>query len=93
MEGRKERKWQILGEKEKGRKKRTEEKEQLEEGKRASSLKSCISLCFLVPRSLFFVVVQLPGRVQLFTTQWAAAHQASLSLPISWSLEIDSSRL
>ena len=32
------------------------------------------------------VVVQSPGHVQLFTTPWTAAHQASLSLTISWSL-------
>ena len=29
---------------------------------------------------------QLPSRVQLFVTQWTAAHQASLSFTISWSL-------
>ena len=33
-----------------------------------------------------FVIVQLPSRVQLFATPWAAAHQASLSFPISQSL-------
>ena len=32
------------------------------------------------------VVVQSLGHVQLFVTPWAAAHQASLSLTISWSL-------
>ena len=32
------------------------------------------------------VVVQLPSRVQLFTTPWTAACQAFLSLTISWSL-------
>ena len=32
------------------------------------------------------VVVQSPSHVQLFKTPWAAAHQASLSLTISWSL-------
>ena len=31
-------------------------------------------------------VVQSPSCVRLFTTPWAAAHQASLSLTISWSL-------
>ena len=31
-------------------------------------------------------VVQLPSHVQLFTTPWTAARQASLSLTISWSL-------
>ena len=31
-------------------------------------------------------VVQLPSHVLLFTTPWIAAHQASLSLTISWSL-------
>ena len=34
----------------------------------------------------FIVVVQLPSHVQLFATPWTAAHQASLSLSISWSL-------
>nr|QJD26173.1 lipin 1 delta [Bubalus bubalis] len=29
---------------------------------------------------------QLPSRVQLFVTPWTAAHQASLSLTISWIL-------
>ena len=28
----------------------------------------------------------MPSRIQLFATQWAVAHQASLSLTISWSL-------
>ena len=32
------------------------------------------------------VVVQSPGPVRLFVTPWTAAHQASLSLSISWSL-------
>ena len=32
------------------------------------------------------VVVQLPSRVQLFVTLWTAAHQASLSFTIFWSL-------
>ena len=32
------------------------------------------------------VVVQSPSRVQLFATPRTAAHQASLSLTISWSL-------
>ena len=31
-------------------------------------------------------VVQSPSHVQLFATLWATAHQASLSLTISWSL-------
>ena len=34
----------------------------------------------------YFVVVQLPNRVWIFGTPWTAAHQASLSLTISWSL-------
>ena len=33
-----------------------------------------------------FVVVQSLSRVQLFVNPWTAAHQASLSLTISWSL-------
>ena len=32
------------------------------------------------------VVVQSPSNVQLFATPWTTAHQASLSLTISWSL-------
>ena len=32
------------------------------------------------------VVVQLLSHVQLFATPWMAAHQASLSFTISWSL-------
>ena len=32
------------------------------------------------------VAVQSPGRVQLFTTARTAAHQAPLSITISWSL-------
>ena len=32
------------------------------------------------------VVVQSLSHVQLFTTLWTAAHQASLSFTISWSL-------
>ena len=34
----------------------------------------------------FIAVVQSLSRVQLFATPWTAAHQASLSLTISWSL-------
>ena len=33
-----------------------------------------------------FVVVQSLSRIQLFVNPWTAAHQASLSLTISWSL-------
>ena len=33
-----------------------------------------------------FVVVQLLSRVRLFPTPWMAAHQASRSVTISWSL-------
>ena len=33
-----------------------------------------------------FVVIQLPSHVQLTETPWAAAHQASLSFTISWSM-------
>ena len=32
------------------------------------------------------LVVQSPSPAQLFVTQWTAAHQAFLSLTISWSL-------
>ena len=34
----------------------------------------------------FVVIVQWLSRVQLFATPWTAAHQASLSFTISWSL-------
>ena len=34
----------------------------------------------------FVIVVQSLSRVQLFATPWSAAHQASLSFTISWSL-------
>ena len=37
-------------------------------------------------RCLSFVVVQPLSCVLLFVTQWTAAHQASLSFTISWSL-------
>ena len=35
---------------------------------------------------MVFLVVHSPSRVQLFVTPWTAAHQASLSLTMSWSL-------
>jgi len=45
-----------------------------------------ISSCPLTPVPVLLVaVVQLPSRVQLFTTPWTASHQASLSLTISQS--------
>ena len=40
--------------------------------------------CFAFIEVLF--VVQLLGRVQLFVTPWTAAHHASLSFTIHWSL-------
>ena len=36
--------------------------------------------------SMAFVVVQLLSHVQFFVTPWTAAHQASLSFTVSWSL-------
>ena len=36
--------------------------------------------------SIYTVIVQLLSCVQLFATPWTAAHQASLSFNISWSL-------
>ena len=39
-----------------------------------------------IVRKIVVVVVQLCSRVQLFATPWTAAHQASLSFTISWSL-------
>ena len=44
-----------------------------------SNLKNCIQICNVV-------VVQSPGRVQLFSTPWTAVPQASLSLTDSRSL-------
>ena len=38
------------------------------------------------PAPILVVVVQSPSRVQLSTTPWTAAHQASLSFTISWSV-------
>ena len=35
---------------------------------------------------MVFLVVHSPSHVQLFVTPWTAAHQASLSLTMSWSL-------
>ena len=35
---------------------------------------------------MYFVVVQLLSCVRFFVTPWTAAHQASLSFTISWSL-------
>ena len=40
--------------------------------------------CLITSDSI--VVVQSPSRVRLFATPWTAAHQAPLSLTISWSL-------
>ena len=41
----------------------------------------------IVPQwRILFFVAQSQSRVQLFVTPWTAAHQASLSLTISWSL-------
>ena len=50
-----------------------------------------LSLGSRVSESVFpwnntFVIVQLLSHVWLFVTPWAAAHQASLSITISWSL-------
>ena len=41
-------------------------------------------MLLLHPKS--FVVLQLLSHVRLFMTTWTAAHQASLSFTISWSL-------
>ena len=40
----------------------------------------------LIKEHPFLFFVQSLGRVQLFGTPWTAAHQASLSFSISWSL-------
>ena len=37
-------------------------------------------------KEIKIVIVQLLSRVQLFGTPWTAAHQASQSFTISWSL-------
>ena len=54
--------------------------------KYANILKICVTLWTSIFQMTSVVVVQLPSRVWLFTTQWTAACQASLSLIISWSL-------
>ena len=38
------------------------------------------------PRGILFVIVQSISHIQLFATPWTAAHQASLSSTIFWSL-------
>ena len=43
------------------------------------------SYVYLIPQQLLKVVVQLPSHLQLFSTPWTAAHQASLSFTISQS--------
>ena len=45
-----------------------------------------IYLLFCKYYTIFFAVIQSPGRVQLFMTPWTAAYQASLFLIISWGL-------
>ena len=49
-----------------------------------SSLEKCLFRSFA--HSLFPIVVQSLSCVRLFATPWIAAHQASLSFTISWSL-------
>ena len=46
----------------------------------------CHSLATRTQPLVVVVVVQLLSHVQLFETPWTAAHQASLSLTIQWSL-------
>ena len=43
-------------------------------------------LGFLCQKTIVVVVFQLLSHVQSFATPWTAAHQASLSFTISWSL-------
>ena len=43
-------------------------------------------LFFVENENCVFVVVQLLSRVWLFAAPWTAAHQASLSFAIPWSL-------
>ena len=40
----------------------------------------------MYPKAYFVVVFQLLSHIWLFETPWTAAHQASLSFTISWSL-------
>ena len=47
---------------------------------------SIAQLLFISLPSRTIVVVQLLSRVQLFATPWTAAHQASLSFTLTWSL-------
>ena len=42
--------------------------------------------CVLSAFPLYMVLVQLLSHLQLFVTSWTAAHQASLSFPVSLSL-------
>ena len=44
------------------------------------------SYIYLIPQQLLKVVVQLPSHLQLFSIPWTAAHQASRSFTVSWSL-------
>ena len=48
----------------------------------SSELKLCWPMC----PDVVFVVAQSLSHVRLFVTPWTAAHQASLSFTISWSL-------
>ena len=45
---------------------------------------TAVCVCVYIDKAT--AAVQLPSHVQLFVTLWTAAHQASLSLPISRSL-------
>ena len=51
-----------------------------------SGLNVFIDICRVYQKDEDDFVVQLLSRVELFATQWTAAHQAHLSSPISWSL-------
>ena len=51
--------------------------------KLGDTIKSLVSFFYL---TYHVAVVQLPSCVRLLVTLWTAAHQASLSLTISWSL-------
>ena len=46
------------------------------------------SFCFSLYLHLVSIVVQSFSRVWLFATPWTAAHQASLSFTISWTLAL-----
>ena len=48
---------------------------------------TCAPNCtYIMPHKKTYIAVKLLSRVRLFVTLWTTAHQAPLSLTISWSL-------